>query len=245
VREACAPILERLEGASLPADVAREIAAAYEQLAARTGPAATFAVRSSGVSEDSAGASFAGLYESYLNLRGAEAILRAVQDCYHCLWQPRAAHYRAIKGIDHRKEAMGVVIMQTVPSLVSGVAFSLNPVTGATDEVMINASWGLGEAIVSGLVTPDSYIALKDGTVARKDVFEKHLRIVAAEGGTRREDTPPEIANAQALSDEQINQVAMTTAAIEAHYGCPVDVEFAYDAEGRFYLLQARPITTH
>ena len=81
-----------------------------------------------------------GLYESYINLTGTEAVLQAVQDCYHCLWQPRAAHYRTIKGIDHRKEAMAVVVMQTVPSFASGVAFTLNPVTGATDEVLINAS---------------------------------------------------------------------------------------------------------
>src|SRR5690606_6899123 len=123
---------------------------------------ATFAVRSSGVSEDSAGASFAGLYESYLNLRGADAIVDAIERCYRCLWEPRAAHYRAIKGIDHSREGMGVVVMQTVVSHVSGVAFSLNPVTGAQDEVLINASWGLGESIVSGFVTPDNYVAMKD-----------------------------------------------------------------------------------
>lgn len=244
VREACAPILERLKGATLPGAVASAVAEAYGQLEARTPDGSTFAVRSSGVSEDGAGASFAGLYESYINLRGEEAILKALQDCYHCLWEPRAAHYRAIKKVDHRHEAMGVVIMQTVPSHVSGVAFSLNPVTGATDEVLINASWGLGESIVSGMVTPDNYIARKDGSITRKDIFEKHMRVVAIEGGTEKQDTPPELANAQALSDERISQVATAAAAVEAHYGCPIDIEFAYDVEGRFYLLQARPVTT-
>ena len=197
------------------------------------------------MSEDSAGASFAGLYESYLNLEGPDAISRAVLDCYRCLWHPRAAHYRTIKGIDHSKEAMAVVVVQTVQSHVSGVAFSLNPVTGAQDEVLINASWGLGEAVVSGLVTPDNYIALKDGAIAKKDVFEKHVRIVSVPGGTEQQDVPPAEANAQAMSDEQIGLVANTTAAVERHYGCPMDVEFAFDAGGRFYLLQARPITTH
>lgn len=244
VREACAPILDRLENGSMPEDVTRAVGEAYALLEKQAGEDATFAVRSSGVSEDSAGASFAGLYESYLNLRGAEAVLGAVRKCYDCLWQPRAAHYRAIKGIDHRKEAMGVVVMQTVPSFVSGVAFSLNPVTGAHDEVLINASWGLGEAIVSGLVTPDSYVALKDGTVAKKDVFEKHMRVVAVPGGTEKQETPAAMQNAPALTDQQIAQVASTTAAVEKHYGCPIDVEFAYDDGGRFYLLQARPITT-
>jgi pyruvate,water dikinase len=244
VREACEPIVARLEHSRLPEPVSTAIAEAYAQLDARTPAGATYAVRSSGVSEDSAGASFAGLYESYLNLTGTDHVLDAVLDCYLCLWQPRAVHYRAIKGIDHRKEAMGVVVMQTVQSYVSGVAFSLNPVTGARDEVVINASWGLGEAIVSGLVTPDNYVALKDGTVARKDVFEKHVRIVAAAGGTEREDVPADLANAPALTDEQIGQVGRTVAEVERHYGCPIDVEFAYDAHGRFHLLQARPITT-
>ncbi len=244
VREACAPILARLEGATLPGAVAEAVAEAYMALEARTPAGSTFAVRSSGVSEDGAGASFAGLYESYINLRGEAAILKALQDCYHCLWQPRAAHYRAIKQVDHRREAMGVVIMQTVPSHVSGVAFSLNPVTGATDEVLINASWGLGESIVSGMVTPDNYIARKDGAITQKDVSDKATRVVAVDGGTEQQATPAELANAQALTDERITQVATTAAAVEAHYGCPIDIEFAYDVEGRFYLLQARPVTT-
>lgn len=244
VREACAPILQKLETASLPADIASMIRDAYQELEAKTGPHATYAVRSSGVSEDGAGASFAGLYESYINLSGSDAVSRAVQDCYHCLWQPRAAHYRTIKGIDHRKEAMGVVVMQTVASHVSGVAFSLNPVTGATDEVLINASWGLGESIVSGFVTPDNYIVAKDGTVRAKDIYEKQVRVVPVAGGTEKQDTPAELANVSSLTDDQVRQVAETTIAVERHYGCPMDIEFAYDAAGRFYLLQARPVTT-
>lgn len=244
VKAACEPLAAALAGISLPASLRDAVVAAYEVLEQRAGAGARFAVRSSGVSEDGAGASFAGLYESYLNLRGLEAICSAIEDCYRCLWQPRAVQYRAIKGMDHATEAMGVVVMQTVPSAVSGVAFSLNPVTGARDEVLINASWGLGEAIVSGLVTPDNYIALKDGRVARKDVFEKHMQVVAVETGTERQDVPPDRANEQALSDGQIAQVATTVAEVERQYGCPVDVEFAYDSDGRFYLLQARPITT-
>ncbi len=245
IRAACAPIVERLEGATLPAAVTSALEAAYAELEARAGSGATFAVRSSGVSEDGASASFAGLYESYLNLHGAAAIRDAVRDCYCCLWEPRAAHYRQIKGVDHSKEAMGVVVMQTVPSHVSGVAFSLNPVTGATDEVLINASWGLGESIVSGFVTPDNYVTNKDGSIRQKDLYEKTVRVVPVPGGTEKQDTPASLANAAALTDTQISEVGRTTAAVESHYGCPMDIEFAYDIEGRFYLLQARPITTH
>ncbi len=245
VREACGPLLERLAEAELPSAVCESVRTAFHQLESRTGDGATFAVRSSGVSEDGAGASFAGLYESYLNLSGPESVLDALLRCYQCLWHPRAAHYRTIKGIDHRSEAMCVVVMETVSSHVSGVAFSLNPVTGATEEVVINASWGLGEAIVSGLVTPDNYIAMKDGTVTRTEVFEKHARIVAVPGGTEQQEVPAGLANAQALSEEQIGKVATTAAAVEKQYGCPIDIEFAFDENGRFYLLQARPITTH
>ena len=244
VREACGPLLARLEGASLPAEVSGAIATSFAELEGRAGPGATFAVRSSGVSEDGAGASFAGLYDSYINLTGEEAVLRAVLECYHCLWQPRAAHYRTIKGIDHRKEAMAVVIMQTVPSFVSGVAFTLNPVTGATDEVLINASWGLGEAIVSGMVTPDNYCVRKTGEILHHDVFDKTIRVVPIPGGTEKQDTPRGLATAPALTGDQIRTVAETAARVETHYGCPMDIEFAFDERGRFYLLQARPITT-
>ncbi len=160
-------------------------------------------MRPSGVSEDGTSASFAGLYESYLNLAGTGAILDALLRCYLCLWEPRAAHYHAIKAVDHRHEAMATVVMQTVLSHVSGVAFTLNPVTGNRHEVLINASWGLGEAVVSGLVTPDNYVSRRDGSITQQDVSEKHLRIVPGEGGTREEPTPPEQAKAPALTAQR------------------------------------------
>ncbi len=244
VREACAPILARLEASRLPGALGEAVEGAYDLLKERAGGDATFAVRSSGVSEDGGAASFAGLYESYINLTGAEAVVDAVVRCYRCLWEPRAAHYRAIKGFDHRAEAMATVVMQTVRSAVSGVAFTLNPVTGARDEVLINASWGLGEAVVSGMVTPDNYVARKDGTIVQKDVMDKHIRVVPSAGGTVQEPTPPNLAAAPALTDEQISVVALSAAAVEVHYGVPMDIEFAFDDTGRFYLLQARPITT-
>ena len=245
VREACAPILARLESSRLPAELGAALEGAYDVLRERSGADATYAVRSSGVSEDGGKASFAGLYESYINLRGAEAVADAVLRCYRCLWEPRAAHYRAIKGFDHSAEAMATVVMQTVRSAVSGVAFTLNPVTGARDEVLINASWGLGEAIVSGMVTPDNYVARKDGTIIQKDVMDKHIRVVPSAGGTVQEPTPPALAAAPALTDEQISVVALSAAAVEVHYEVPMDIEFAFDDAGRFYLLQARPVTTH
>jgi pyruvate,water dikinase len=244
VKAACEEIVASLAQAELPVEVGAEIVAALERLSAATGPGGTYAVRSSSASEDGAGASFAGLYESHLNLRTPTQVLEAVQRCYACLWEPRAVQYRAIKGIDHAREEMAVVVMQTVNSAVSGVAFSLNPVTGAEDEVVINSSWGLGEAVVSGLVTPDNYVARKDGTIVRRDIFEKEIQVVAVPGGTEQQAVPGELASRATLDDDCVAQVARAVAAVEEHYGCPIDVEFAYDGEGRFYLLQARPVTT-
>lgn len=244
VRQHCAPILERLAGQGLPSELAPVLRAATQELLTRAGADATLAVRSSGVSEDGASASFAGLYDSYLNLRDEAAVLDAIERCYRCLWEPRAAHYRAIRGIDQSREAMAVVVMQTVRSAASGVAFSLNPVSGADDEVVISASWGLGEAIVSGLVTPDNYVAAKDGSIRKREIAEKAVRVVGVEGGTEKQEVPGHLAWAPALSDDQAGEVARAVVAVETQYGCPVDVEFAYDGDGRLYLLQARPITT-
>jgi phosphoenolpyruvate synthase/pyruvate phosphate dikinase len=244
VKDACGPIIDRLNGNRLPGEVESAIREAYADLEGRAAHAATFAVRSSGVSEDGAQASFAGLYESYLNLRGADPVVERVRDCYRCLWHPRAAHYRAIKQLGHRREAMGVVVMETVRSHVSGVAFTLNPITGATDEVMINASWGLGEAVVAGLVTPDSFLVGKDGAVRRQDISEKELEVVAVDGGTEQREVPPGRRKSPTLDTSQVQLVTETARQVEERYGRPMDIEFAFDVEGRFFVLQARPITT-
>lgn len=244
VRESCSGLLEALDGACLPGEIAEHVAGAYRDLEARTGPAATFAVRSSAATEDGAAASFAGLYESYLNLRGHDAVCGAVLECYRCLWQPRAVQYRTLKGFDHTREAMAVVVMQTVPAAISGVAFTINPVTGAADEVMVNASWGLGEAIVSGLVNPDAWTLDRHGRIRTESLEEKTLEIVPAEGGTVRQEVSAGRARAACLTPEQLAVVAETAVGVEPLYGGPVDIEFAFDSSGRFYLLQARPVTT-
>ncbi len=244
IREALVPVSERLQGAALDETARAAVSGAYAELEDRTTPQATFAVRSSGLNEDGAGNSFAGLYESFINLRGDEAILAAVLDCYRCVWDERAAHYRTFRGIAHAGEAMAVVVMEVVPAKASGVAFTKNPVTGASDEVFINASWGLGEAVVSGYVTPDSFIVGIDGTLIEKAIAEKHEWAALVPGGTERAPTPPELLAAASLSDAQALAVAEAARAVEREYGSPVDIEFAYDDADRFYLLQARPITT-
>ncbi len=244
IREALAPVAERLETSSLDEATRDAIAKAVAELEALTGADATFAVRSSSLNEDSAGSSFAGLYESYLNLRGEDAILDALLDCYRCLWQERAVHYRTFRGIDHAGEAMAVVVMQVVRARSSGVAFTKNPMTGATDEVLINASWGLGEAVVSGYVTPDSFIVGPGGEVRERAISEKGEQVRLTDAGTERAPVPPELVSLPSISDAEVEEVVDTAHAVQREYGQPVDIEFAYDDSGTMFLLQARPITT-
>ena len=244
IRAALAPVAAKLAGTTLSEETRRAIAEAIAELETRAGPGASFAVRSSSLNEDSAGSSFAGLYESYLNLRGEGAILAAVLDCYRCLWQERAVHYRTFRGVDHAGEAMAVVVMQVVRARSSGVAFTKNPMTGATDEVLINASWGLGEAVVSGYVTPDSFTVGPGGGVRERTISEKHEQVRLAEGGTERAPVPPELVAEPSLTDAEVREVVDTAHAVQREYGQPVDIEFAYDDSGTMFLLQARPITT-
>lgn len=244
VREASAPLLAALEAAVLPATLTDAITAAYEQLEEQAGAGSSFAVRSSAASEDGIHASFAGLYESYLNLSAAEAVCEAVLRCYRCLWEPRATQYRTMKGLDHANEAMAVVVMETVASATSGVVFTMNPVTGATDELLVNASWGLGEAIVSGLVNPDSWRLSRSGAVLAEAIEEKTVESVVVEGGTAQREVSGARAKQASLSPAQLAEVAKAAVTVEQLYGGAVDIEFAFDAAGRFYLLQARPVTT-
>ena len=244
IREALAPVAERLAGTSLDEGTRGAIAEALAELKKRAGPHATFAVRSSSLNEDSAGSSFAGLYESYLNLHGEDDILKGVLDCFRCLWQERAVHYRTFRGIEHAGEAMAVVVMQVVRARSSGVAFTKNPMTGATDEVLINASWGLGEAVVSGYVTPDSFIVGPGGEMRERAISEKHEQVVLTDGGTERAPVPPELVSQPSISDDEVQEVVDTAHAVQREYGQPIDIEFAYDDSGTMFLLQARPITT-
>ena len=244
IREALGPMAARLDGAGLDDGTRAAIAQAIGALKERSGPHATFAVRSSSVNEDSAGSSFAGLYETYLNLHGEEEILKAVVDCFRCLWQERAVQYRTFRGIDHASEAMAVVVMQVVRARSSGVAFTKNPMTGATDEVLINASWGLGEAVVSGYVTPDSFIVGPGGEMRERAISEKHEQVVLTGHGTERTAVAPAHMAEPSISDAEVAEVVETAQAVQREYGGPVDIEFAYDDFGTMFLLQARPITT-
>ena len=237
-------VRERFEATPLPDDVAEAVTTAYEQLAATAGTAS--AVRSSAPSEDGGASSSAGLYESYLNIHGAQNVLDAVKRCYLSLWSARAVLYRGRSGEPTGPEAMAVVIMSLVPSDAAGVAFTAHPVTGDRDVVLINSSWGLGESVVSGAVTPDSFVVRKsDLALLEREVFDKQTATRPDANGSGTTEVALERAQTSAcsLADDDIAAVARLACDVESHFDAPQDIEWAL-ADSKLYLLQARPITT-
>ena len=245
-REASAALLAAAASAALPAEVEHALLDAYGTLRERQDPRRDVAVRSSAFSEDGAQSSSAGLYESVLHVRDESALLAAVLTCYRSLWAARAVQYRAFKGIDSRNEAMAVVVMEMAPAEVAGVAFTMNPISGSTEEIVINASWGLGEAIVSGRVTPDSYIVRKrDRSVLSREIFPKEMTIApdpSGASGTVALAVPIARREAATLNDEQLSRLAELCLAVERAYGGPQDIEWALCGDS-FALLQSRPVT--
>lgn len=245
-REACAAITAQVEQARLPEDLAITIRQAYERLRQRTNAELVVAARSSARSEDGTAASSAGLYETYLNLRDVDAVLDGVLRCYRSLWSQRAVQYRAFKRIDSSREAMAVVIMEMVPAEVAGVAFTVNALTGARDQITINASWGLGEAIVSGRVTPDQFLLQKSSlALLERQIYPKEVEVrpdPSGASGTVHVAVTADRAAAPALTEDQLRELGAVCLRIEDLYGRPVDVEWAF-AHGRLYVLQARPVT--
>jgi pyruvate,water dikinase len=207
-------------------------------------PLASVAVRSSATAEDLAGASFAGQYDTYLNVRGAEAVIEKVRTCWASLWSERAIAYRQNNGLDHEAVSMAVLVQQQLPAEVAGVLFTLNPMTGREEEMTVEASWGLGEGIVSGRVTPDNFVIdAEQGQVISRRINDKRVMVALAADGTREADVPDEQRRAPALTDEQLLALTELGYRVMAHYGHPQDIEWALVA-GQFHILQARPLTS-
>jgi pyruvate,water dikinase len=221
-----------------------EAAAAIEAEYARLGADAAVAVRSSATAEDLPDASFAGQQDTYLNVRGPAAVLAAVQACWGSLWTARAMAYRLRQGIAPDEVSLAVVVQQMAPATAAGVLFTVNPVNGALDELVINATWGLGEALVSGQVTPDTIIVDKQsGAVKQVVIGDKLVMTTAAEHGTVEMPLAAELRTQQAVSAAEVAALAQWGRRLEEHFGTPQDVEWAI-AGGEVVLLQARPITT-
>ena len=243
---AAAPLLVQHDAATLPPLLRGAILAAHTSLHDRLRGMPLVAVRSSAASEDGVQASFAGLYRSYLNVGTSDGVLNAVLGCYRSLWEAPALQYRAAAGLDQTADWMAVVVMPMVPAAVAGVAFSVNPATGNPDEVVINASWGLGETVVRGRVTPDHVIAAKtNGTMTAYEVGEKAVEIVLdgrVGHGTVERAVEPGRAGQRCLSNAAVQAIVKLAAAVERYDGRPQDIEFAF-ADGELFLLQARPVT--
>jgi pyruvate,water dikinase len=228
----------------LPNWLCEHVLDAYHTLMAHD---SAVAVRSSAVDEDGASSSFPGVHETYLNIHGTSALVAAVERCLESFFSPRALQYRHERGAEHGAfddVRMAVLVQQQIISDVSIVAFSANPVTRRRDEIVITASCGLGESIVGGTVTPDTWIVDHSGAQLREEqIGEKRRMTIASEGGSREVDVPRVLRNVPSLSREQVGEVARLAARLEEQTGYPVDIECAY-AGGRLYLLQCRPITT-
>ncbi len=245
--EISARIRAYIDGLPIPKEIERAIVAAYRTICRSQGSEeVAVAVRSSATAEDLPGASFAGQQDTYLNVTGRTLIQR-VQRCWSSLFTPRAIFYRKEKGFEHTDVLISVAVQEMIDSKASGVMFTLEPVQGDRNKVVINASWGLGEAIVSGQITPDEYVVDK-GTLRILDrkIFRKQKKIVYDNrGGTKWATIPEKHQNAQALSDEAIVRLAQYGLQIENHYGSAQDIEWAVDKDDRMFILQARPETVH
>jgi len=238
-RTLSAEIRRTIEGIAIPGDLAAAITRALAEL----GEHAAYAVRSSATAEDLPTASFAGQQDTYLNVVGPAAILQHVSRCWASLYTERAVTYRQRNGIDHRKVHMAVVVQQMVFPQAAGILFTADPVTGNRKVTTVEASFGLGEALVAGLVNADAY-KVRDGEIVGKAVATKQLAIHALPaGGTQEQPIDPARQDEPALTDAQVVQLAELGRRIEAHFGRPQDIEWCLVDDG-FQIVQSRPITT-
>src|SRR5205809_6220751 len=239
IRKLSAEIRRTLEGIAIPDHVAAAITLALAGL----GEQAACAVRSSATAEDLPTASFAGQHDTYLNIVGPAAILQHVSRAWASLFTERAVTYRLRNGFDHRKVYMAVVVQQMVFPHAAGILFTADPVTSNRKVAAVEASFGLGEALVSGLVNADVY-KVRDGEVVAKAVATKRLAIHASPaGGTREQAIEPERQEQQAVTDAKVVRLAQLGRRIEEHLGRPQDIEWCLDDDG-FQIVQSRPITT-
>lgn len=239
VERASETIRELIENAEMPKVLAEEIIEAHKKLDAEF-----VAVRSSATAEDGVEHAWAGQLDSFLNTK-KEDVLKNVQRCFSSLFTPRAIFYRFEKGLHDTHISVAVVVQKMVQSEKSGIAFSVHPVTEDYNQMIIEGSWGLGEAIVSGQVTPDSFVVEKDNdTIIDTNVAEKTRGLFKSLNGSNEWlDIETKKANEQCLSGKEVIELGNLIKGIEKHYGFPCDIEWAYEKK-KFYIVQSRPITT-
>ena len=224
----------------IPEQIVAAITTAYRAL---PGDEPSVAVRSSATAEDLPEASFAGQLESYLDVSGVEAVLDATRRCWSSLWTARAIGYRERQGIAHAGTAVGVVVQELIDADIAGILFTVDPVR-AVDNALVSASWGLGDAVVGGRVTPDEYVVDKQsGRVVEKTIPSKEMMTVRIGGGTEDRPVPESRRTLPVLDESRLASLVALGTRIEDLFGMPMDVEWAM-ADGTFAILQARPITT-
>ena len=241
VRKAGKKARELLGKLSLPSELIEPLRVAW----GKNDPISAYAVRSSATAEDLPQASFAGQQDTYLNIIGSEALMLSVKDCFISLFTDRAILYRVQNGFAHEDVALSVVVQKMILPEASGIMFTADPVSGKRSIISIDASFGIGEALVSGLVSADLYqVEKQSDTIIKKQIGDKKIAILPVEGGgTKTIDLDESQRSASALSDDQIIKLANLGADIEALYGKPQDIEWAF-ADGKFFITQSRPITS-
>ena len=247
LRKVTAEVRQMIMDEEMPAPLAEAIREGYEELARKVGEENPFvAVRSSATAEDLPDASFAGQQDTYLNVRGADMIIAKVKECYASTFTDRATYYRVKQGFDHMTVALSAAIQMMVYSKAAGVMFSVNIMNGDDKSIIIEGSWGLGEYVVQGTVTPDNFTVDK-GTMQITDrmINDKNLALVRKpEGDCVEIQIPEDQARQQVITDEQVIELATYAKAIEKHYGCYMDMEWGIDErDGKVWILQARPET--
>lgn len=249
--DASAEIRKLIESTKMPKEIEEAIRKAYRELSKRVGKDEEFvAVRSSATAEDLPGASFAGQQETYLNVKGEDEVVEKVQKCWSSLFTPRAIFYREQKGFKHEKVLISVAVQKMVNSKSAGVMFTIHPVTGDRNVIVIEGNWGLGEAVVSGSVTPDEWIVDKNTLeIVSERIVEKTIEYIRdpKTGKTIHAEVPPERRNVPCLTKEEVKRLAELARLIEKHYGMPMDIEWAIDRDMQFpesvFIVQARPET--
>ncbi|MCC2379461.1 phosphoenolpyruvate synthase [Bacillus wiedmannii] len=236
-------ISKKIREVIMAVEIPSEVVEAVAHYLSRFGNEHAYAVRSSATAEDLPYASFAGQQDTYLNIIGKEAILQHVRKCWASLFTERAVTYRMQNDFEHNQVSICVVVQKMVFPEASGILFTADPVTSNRKVVSIDASFGLGEALVSGLVSADNY-KVKEGEIAGMMIATKKLAIYAVkEGGTETKQIDPAQQKIQTLSEQQILQLAQIGRQIEAYFGCPQDIEWCL-VDDTFYIVQSRPITT-
>ena len=234
----------RVQRAPMPEDVCADILAAHDVLCG-SDLSCPLAVRSSATAEDSQEASFAGLQDTYLWVKSAEAVLQYVRACWASLYSVGSISYRLKDGTPEKGVAIAVVVQKMVHARSAGVMFTRSPLTGDRSVITIESAWGLGSAVVSGEVTPDRFVISKiTGQISVREISDKRMRHVPAEtGGIEHAETPEELRRPPSISDHELKALAEIGRKVERHYGRPQDIEWAIDYAGEIFFLQSRPET--